>query len=325
MPRLLTHEDVASLITMETAVDAVERGFSLEGQGLADRPHRYDVANDKGWLRLMPVVVPGLGAFGFKAMNLAKGVGVRYAIWVYDLADGSLLGILDAKRITQMRTAATTAVATRLMSKDHVERVAIIGTGAEAETHLEAMYLVRPTEKTTVFSRSPENRARFIADMQPRLGCQLVDCQSLEEAVEGSDVVVLATKSSTPVLRKEHLRLGMHVNSIGSARGDQFEVDEGVLGAADVIVCDSRHHVFSEAGDAIAARERGEADADSAVDLAEVVEGRVTVRDSDDDITIFKSVGTAIQDLALATVVLTQAGDRGVGAEIDDFPTLKAF
>lgn len=325
MPRFMTHGDVATIVSMEMAIDALQQGFDLEGQGLAERPHRFDIENGMGWLRLMPVVVPGLSAFGFKAMNLTQGVGVRYAIWIYDLETGALRGILDAQLVTQLRTAATTAVATRLMARTDVERIAVIGTGAEARTHVRAMDLVRPTGKVMVFSRSPENRATFIAEMQSSVSCQLVDCKSVEEAVEGAGVVVLATKSSQPVFTASMIDAGMHINSIGSARHDQFELGEGVLAAADTIVCDSAEHVFSEAGDAVAAVDRGEVDPAGAHNLGDLVHGSVSGRQSTDDVTIFKSVGTAIQDLALGTVILDHAQERGVGTAIEDFPQLKAF
>lgn len=325
MTVLLRHEDVEQLVTVELAIDAMSEIFRLEGRGETARPHRYDVPTGRGWLRLMPVVAPGLDAFGFKAMHLTQRVGVRYAIWVYELSTGELRGILDARVVTAMRTAATTAVATRALARSDVRRTAIVGTGQEARTHLAAMQAVRPAPEVRVFSRSAENRAAFIKEMTPLVEADLVDCQTLAEATGGADVVVLATKSPDPVLHGEHLEPGMHVNSIGSARADQFELAADTFGRFSTIVCDSKEHVFAEAGDAIAAIAAGHADLDAADNLSDLVVGMGRSRRGADEITLFKSVGTATQDLGLAVRLLDLASSSGVGQELGAFPDMKSF
>jgi alanine dehydrogenase len=321
---LLGDADVAALTSMEVALQAMADIFRLEGEGLAGEPVRFNITNERGWLRVMSVVVPGLGCFGFKAMNLTAGVGVRYAIWVYDLATGALRGIVDAKVVTAMRTAAASGVATRVLARDNIERTAIIGTGAEARTHLLAMQAVRPAAKISVFSRSAVNRAAFISELSPAVDADLVDCSSIDEAVFNADVVVLATKSAEPVLFARHLEAGMHVNSIGSARDDQYELALDTFPEFAAVVCDSRAHVFGEAADAIAAVQDGYA-VESAVNLAQLVVGEAVGRTSDDQITLYKSVGTATQDIALAARLLDLAAEAGRGNDLGDFPALKAF
>lgn len=321
---ILRHDDIASTLTMELAIDAMRNVFCLQSEGLADTPQRLNVPAGDGWLRLMPVAIGGLNAFGFKAMNLAPRVGVRYAIWIYDLPSGELRGILDARLITAMRTAASTAVATDLMAPKNVERTAIVGTGAEARHHLTAMRLVRPSSQVAVYSRSSANRAAFVADMADPLVDELVDCSSVEEAVAGADLVVLATKSPTPVLAASHLRAGMHVNSIGSARGDQYELTTDAFACFDAIVCDSAAHVFGEAGDAIEARRADEGLFTAAADLSDAVASRVPGRSRDGDITLYKSVGLATQDVALAHAVLARADQSGIGTDVEDLLSLKA-
>jgi ornithine cyclodeaminase/alanine dehydrogenase-like protein (mu-crystallin family) len=321
---ILRHDDVASTLTMEMAIDAMRGVYFLQSQGLTDTPQRLDAPAGDGWLRLMPVAIAGLKAFGFKAMNLTPRVGVRYAIWVYDLTTGELRGILDARLITAMRTAASTAVATDLMARKDVGRLAVIGTGAEARHHLAAMRLVRPSPRVTVYSRSSANRAAFIADMaDPRID-ELVECSSVDAAVADADLVVLATKSPTPMLSAAHLRAGMHVNSVGSARSDQFELTADAFARFDSIVCDSATQVFSEAGDAIEARRTDETVFASAGELSEAVAGRMPGRRREDDITLYKSVGLAIQDVALAHAVLLRAEAAGIGTETGDFLSIKA-
>lgn len=324
MALLLRHDDVARIATMGVAIDAMSHVFRLEGEGQVGQPHRYDVGSGRGWLRLMPVVAPGLDAFGFKAMNLTHGVGVRYAIWVYHLDSGELRGILDARLITAIRTAATSAVATRHLARNDVERTAVIGTGAEARTHLQAMQAVRPAAKVTIYSRSAANRAAFVTDMASVVDSELIDCATLEDAVTGADLVVLATKSPEPVLFARHLQPGMHVNSIGSARKDQFELAGDTFGQFATVVCDSRQHVFTEAGDAIDAVTGGYA-IDSAANLAELMVGGRPGRCNADDTTLYKSVGTATQDIALASRLLDIAEADGLGQDLGGFPEAKSF
>ena len=321
---ILTNDDVASTLTMDLAVDTMRSIFYLQSMGLTDTPKRMDVPAGKGWLRLMPVAISGLKAFGFKAMNLMPQVGVRYAIFVYELATGELRGILDARLITAMRTAASTAVATDLMARKDVDCMALIGTGAEARHHLAAMRHIRSAGRVAVYSRSGANRAAFIADMADPDVDDLVESSSVDEAVAGADLVVLATMSPTPMLAGSHLRPGMHVNSIGSARGDQYELTPDAFVRFNSIVCDSAAQVFSEAGDAIAARQADEDVFTSAADLSEALAGRALGRRSDEDITLYKSVGLAIQDVALAHAVLARAEQTGVGTDVGDLLSLKA-
>lgn len=325
MTLLLRHDDVAPIATMDVAIAAMSDVFRLEGEGRVGQPRRHDVASERGWLRLMPVVAAGLNAFGFKAMNLTKGVGVRYAIWVYDLESGALRGILDAKLITAIRTAATSAVATDRLARTDVDRTAVIGTGAEARTHLRAMQAVRPAAKVTVYSRSAANRAAFVDQLSPLVDAELVNCSSLADAVTGAGLVVLATKSPAPVLHARHLQPGMHVNSIGSARKDQFELATDTFDRFATVVCDSREHVFSEAGDAIDAVAVGAYEVESAVNLADLVVRGGPGRRAADEITLYKSVGTATQDIALASKLLDIAEAEGIGTDIGRFPEPKSF
>lgn len=325
MTLLLRHEDVEQLVTVELAIDAMSEIFRLEGEGGTGQPQRYDVPTGRGWLRLMPVVAQGLNAFGFKAMHLTHQVGVRYAIWVYELDSGELRGILDARVVTAMRTAATTAVATRELAKPDVQRTALVGTGQEARTHLAAMQAVRPAPEVRVYSRSADNRAAFIKEMSPLVEAELVDCPTLAEATSGADIVVLATKSPEPVLFGEHLEAGMHVNSIGSARADQFELAVDTFDRFSAIACDSKDHVFTEAGDAIAAIAQGQADLDAVDNLSELVRGKGRGRIGADEVTLYKSVGTATQDLALASRLLDLASSSGLGQQLGTFPDIKSF
>lgn len=325
MTVLLDHEDVTSLLSYETAIDAVEHGFRLDAEGQVGTPERVDVTTTSGWLRLMAVSAPGLGVYGFKAMNLTRDRGVRYGLWIYDVHDGDLLAILDAQAITATRTAAAAAVATKYLTAPDIERVAIIGTGAEARAQLLAMLAVRSPAEVTVFSRTEANRRAFVDAASSAVDVPVRACATLEEALRGAEVVTAATKSSTPVLRPEHLVAGVHVNSIGASRPDQSEIDARAFARADLIVCDAVHHVAAQAGDVRAALDAGLLDRERLHALSDLVAGRLRGRARPDDVTMYKSVGSALQDLALATVVLDQAAAAGIGVDLGDFPYLKPF
>src|SRR5690606_18453184 len=137
---------------------------------------------------------------------------------------------VDAQLLTTLRTAATAAVAARRMARGELKRAAVIGTGTEARTHLQAMQLVCPVETATVYSRSSYNRSKFINDMRPLVDAELLECGSADEALRGAGLVILSTKSNTPVLLERQLEPGMHVSSIGSARLDQFEIEPQAFG-----------------------------------------------------------------------------------------------
>lgn len=317
MTLVLGHGDVCEVATMTMAIEAMEHAYGLAGDGLTGEARRYDVSLAKGWLRLMVVEAQGLEVFGYKAMNLFPGVGVRYAVHLYDGATGALSAIVDAKQVTALRTAACAAVATDRLAPPRVERMAVIGTGAEARTQLLAMDAVRPAATVAVHSRSEANVARFIEEMAPHVSAELAPCTSVDEAVEGAQLVVLATKSDTTVLRAEQVQPGVHVNSVGAARLDQRELAPDVFALADLVVCDEVDLVSREAGDAVQAVAAGTFVPEQAMSLAELV--RSQVRRGNASITLFKSVGSALQDLALAGRVVEAARAKGLGHEIQGF------
>lgn len=320
MTLLLTDEEVSAVATIEMAIEAMEGAYRLAGDGRVGEPRRYDIELGSGWLRLMAVDAAGLGVFGYKAMNLMPGVGVRYGVYVYDCTTGALLAVADARRITALRTAACSAVAARRLVAPGVRRLAVIGTGAEARTQLLAMQAVRPAGSVAVYSRSAQNRQRFADEMAPLITGVVEPCNSVAEATKGASLIVLATKSETPVLEVNHLDSPVHVNSVGAARLNQRELAPEVFSMADLIVCDSVELVTREAGDAAVARDQGHFDPSAAISLAELL------RDDQrraPGITVFKSVGSALQDLALAVRVVDAARSRGLGTQIDNFPSVK--
>jgi alanine dehydrogenase len=321
MVLLLKHEDVLQSVSMDDAIVAMESGFKEEGEGGALLPQRINVKAGAGWFRVGPVVLQNSGWVGFKAMNLAPGHGLRYQVHLYKIETGELLSIMDAQFLTTLRTGATSAVATRRLKKTKPCVVALLGSGAEAYAQLDAMRAAGFVKSARVFSPTEANRQRLAKSFRRLHGMDIIDVPSAEAAVDGAEIVLAAVKSSTTVLLGRWLKPGMHINSVGTARRDQREIDIETFTRSDVIVVDTKEGVFNEAGDAFAARDSIQAD--NVSELSSVVVGAAGGRTRDDQITLFKSVGTGIQDIALAAVIYRQAKERKIGTNIGDFPYLK--
>ena len=322
MIRILDGGAVDRLLDARLALDAMAELFTMpaDSQGYG----RIDLHHGKGWMRILPGFLEHLGVFGYKVLNRTAGVGMRYAVHVHDLESGALRGLVDGLAVTNGRTGAVSALATARLAIPEIEVSALIGTGPVARGQLEALDLVRPASVTRVFSPTKRRRLALVDKMQGKIAGELVSADSLESAIEGAQMVTLATNATSPVLTAEHLRPGMHVNSVGPASTDRHEIDPEAFRHFDQVVCDSVTLVLTEAGDAIEAVERGTLDPDSALDLATML-SQDDGRRSDDEITLFKSVGTGLQDLKLALRLLEEAERAGIGLEIEDFVTVKPF
>ena len=321
MALLLTHDEVMQTVSMDDAIVAMESGFKEEGEGGALLPQRINVKAGKGWFRVGPVVLENSGWVGFKAMNLAPGHGLRYQVHLYRIESGELLSIMDAQHLTTLRTGATSAVATRRLKDCKPCVVSLLGSGAEAYAQLEAMRAAGYVKSARVYSPTEANRKKLAETFRKQHGMDIVDVPSAEAAVDGSEIVLAAVKSSTTALLGQWLRPGMHVNSVGTARRDQREIDVETFTRSDIIVVDTKEGVFGEAGDAYAARDAVKSEGVS--ELSAVVVGNAPGRTSDKQITLFKSVGTGIQDIALAAVIYQRAKERGIGTDLGAFPYLK--
>ncbi len=321
MAILLTHDEVASAVTMTEAVGILEEGFRVQARGEVSLPTRLTTPAGRGWLRMMPAVASGMGVMGFKAMNLVPKIGVRYVVFLYRIQDGALLAIMDAESITTQRTGAVSAVATKWMAREDASTVGVLGSSAEAKAQLVAMAAVRPVRAAKVFSPNPEHRERFVNEMSRALGIDVRPVESAREAVRGTDLVVLAVKATAPVFSGEWIEPGMHVNAIGSVRPEQREIDPETFRRSDPVVVDSREETM-ESGDGLAAKADG-LDGSGFRELWELVEGVVSGRTHTGSITLFKSVGTALQDLSLAKKIYEVALSKGLGRDLGDFPHVK--
>jgi ornithine cyclodeaminase/alanine dehydrogenase-like protein (mu-crystallin family) len=321
--RVLDSEAVGHLLDDAAVLDSIRELFTLQAEDDAVGYGRIDLSHPNGWLRSLPGYIVPKDLLGFKVLHRTNGVGMRYTIYVHRLSTGELTGIVDGLEVTNLRTGAVSAVATDHLAIDDVEAAAIVGTGPIARGQLRALELVRPAAETRVYARTPENRTAFVAEMSGFVSGQLVEAASLEEAIDGSSLVTLATKATSPVLFGHHLRPGMHVNSVGPASLDRIEVDPEAFEAFDRVVCDSVDLVRGEAGDAHLAFTMHGQKTPKAVELSDVVSSRASGRVNDDEITLFKSVGTGVQDLVVAARLLELADQQGVGTVTGDVNSVK--
>ena len=321
MTLLIRHEDVLASVDMTIAIAAMEDVLREEGEGHVTLPPRTNMKAGKGWLRVGPVALEQSGWAGFKAMNLVPGLGLRYQVHLYRIETGEIAAIMDAQHLTTLRTGATSAVATRRLARPGPAVVSLLGSGVEARAQLEAMQHLGIVRSARIYSPTAANCERLAEEFRQGYGMNVAAVGSAEEAVAGSDIVLAAVKSKEPVLNGAWLSPGMHVNSVGTARRDQREIDVETFTRSAVIVVDTREGVFGEAGDAAAAREHVPPEA--VHEVAELVVGKAPSRRNGDDITLFKSVGTSVQDIGLARVIYQRAVERGLGTELGSFPYLK--
>jgi ornithine cyclodeaminase/alanine dehydrogenase-like protein (mu-crystallin family) len=319
--RILDETAVDALLTPQLALDAMRALFALPAD--AAGYGRVDLHHPVGWLRALPGFLGPLGVFGLKTIHRTDGVGMRYTIYVHDLESGVLRGLVDGLAVTNLRTGAVTATAADLLAVPEVDVAALVGTGPVAEGQLLLLDLVRPAREVRVYARTPASRRRFIERMAGRVTSTLIEAESLDAAINAAQMVTLATKATEPILTGTHLAPGIHVNSVGPASRDRVEVDPGTFASFDRVVCDSVELVTHEAGDAFEAVNGGLFDPGTADDLADLVAGRVPGRRSPDETTLFKSVGTGLQDLIVAARLLEASESAGIGRVVDDFVSVK--
>lgn len=325
MTLFFSGDDIRLLATPDVCLAAAEHSLEAETAGLTALPARIDVDSPTGFLRTMPAVLGNV--MGLKVMTLVRGAGTRYLVLLYSTGDGSLRGVFDADELTRLRTATYTAVAARLMvTTPEPGCLAVVGTGFEAEGHLRALALLWPKVAVTVYSRDAERREAFALRMGNELGLNVRSCVSPDEAVAPAHVVLLATKSTQPVLDGQHVRDGAVVLSIGSTRPDLRELDRATMARSGTVLVDDARQVRLESGDILAGLADGALEESHLVPVARAAcDGSLLRRTPGRDLLTFKSVGTALQDLALADAVLTAAEASGAGRELGELSTLKPF
>jgi len=283
---------------MNELIPAMEKALVDFSAGRVIQPVRsiisVDVAPATGFLGLMPALTPdglGLKAVTFYPSNAGRGIPTHMAtVFLVDPQTGTPLAIMDGRLITEMRTAAVSAAATRLLASPDAKILAILGSGVQARSHIEALRLVRSFEEIRVWSPTFEHAKQFANEVG-------ATAMSAEETVRDADVIVTVTSSKTPVLRGAWLKPGCHVNAVGACRPDWRELDDQAM--SNVIFVDSREGAMKESGDVILSGTQIYAE------LGEALAGKVPTRA--DETTIFKSLGMAVEDIAAAMLVYRAA------------------
>ena len=297
-PLFLNEGQVREHLRMNQLIPAMEKALIDFSAGRVTQPVRsvikVDVAAATGFLGLMPALTPdglGLKAVTFYPSNAERGIPTHMAtIFLVDPQTGTPLAIMDGRLITEMRTAAVSAAATKLLASPDAKALAILGSGVQARSHVEALRLVRQFEESRVWSPTREHAERFAADIGGK-------SMAAEDAVRGADVVVTATNSKMPVLKGSWLKPGCHVNAVGACRRDWRELDDDVM--TNVVFVDSREGAMKESGDVILCGAKVYAE------LGEALAGKVPARAN--ETTIFKSLGMAVEDIAVAMLVYRSA------------------
>jgi ornithine cyclodeaminase len=323
---VLTEADVRELLPMADCVEAMEKVLAALGRGEALQPLR-SVLRPEGAAGLMAVMPSWWGgtepAFGVKLVgvfpgNLARGMDAHQgAVILVSGETGEPRAFVNASAITAIRTAAVSGVATRALANPEAGDLALIGASVQAETHLQAMAVVRHLRRVRVASRDA-SRAKAFADRHRQgLGCPIEAVASVEEAVRGADLVVTATSSPVPVVQREWVTPGAHLNVIGASLRDKREVDGATVAAATLFV-DRRESAQNEAGDYLLALKEGAiGEGHIRAEVGEVLLGQKPGRTRREEITLFKSLGLAVEDLAAAARVFERARSAGRGQLVD--------
>lgn len=290
-PIILDEEDIRKRLRMEDLIPAMVDALRDLSAGAVLQPLRtvLSISAHNGFLGVMPASGRALGAKLVTFYPQNKTMPTHHAmILLFRPETGEPLAVMDGRLITEMRTAAVSAVATKLLARTDTKTLTILGSGVQARSHLEALRLVRSFGEVKVWS--PRNAARFAQEFNVH------PARSAEEAVRGADIIVVATSAITPVLRGEWLAPGVHINAVGATRPNWRELDDEVLRQSTIYV-ESREPALKESGDIIAADKE-------LIELGEVIAGRRAGRRSADQITLLKSVGVAVEDIVTAELVL---------------------
>jgi ornithine cyclodeaminase/alanine dehydrogenase-like protein (mu-crystallin family) len=267
-------------------------------------------------LHMMSAAAKGIGYLGYKGYTTTRS-GARFHVGLFDGRSGELLSLIQADYLGQVRTGAASGVATKYLARKDAATVGLFGTGKQARTQLQAVCKVRPVKHVHVFSRSADRRRQFAGEMSAELGVEVVPVDQPEAAVRDQDIIITATTSAEPVFRGECITAGTHLNVIGSNFVSKTEVDAAAVKQANLIVVDCKDQARIEAGDLVPVLDVTEPHWDEVVELGAIIVGKSHGRCGDKDVTLFKSVGLAVEDVAVAARVYEAAKRQGVGRTID--------
>ncbi len=318
---IINHLEVPQLLPMDECVEIMAETLESLARDEAIQPLRSIMwlPERKGALVTMPGYLSRIDTVGLKVITYFAGNrGTNLdthqgAVMLFDAHDGRLLALVDATEITAIRTAAVSAVATRLLAREEVERLAVLGSGTQAHTHLEAMLVARPFRDVQVWSRTLENAQTFARRESERHGIPVKAVSSAREAVSDAHVICTTTSAIEPVLLGEWLEPGMHINAVGSSSPFARELDTAAVVRSRLFV-DRRESALNEAGDFLFPKKEGAVDDDHIRgEIGEILAAKVDGRTSDREITLFKAIGLAVEDVASTRHVYHKALKEGIG------------
>lgn len=327
MALLLSRKDVESVLGMDDCMRAVEAAFGELARGTSIMPQRavIRVADHKGLFLGMPAYIGGdTDALGMKLVtvypdnpskkNLPTILGT---LLLCDSTTGQVVSVMDAGYLTAVRTGAASGVATRFLAREDSKTCVTFGAGGQARKQLEACHIVRPFEKIFVVDINHDLRDGFAGEMATLLGCECVPTDDVKSAVEQSDMIITASSSHDPVFDGDWIQPGTHINNIGSHTPDARELDTTTVKRSK-FVADLKEANLAEAGDLLIPISEGAVTEDHVyANLGDLVTGEKPGRENTEEITLFKSCGLAVQDVATATVVYKSALEKGVGTNFD--------
>jgi alanine dehydrogenase len=319
MALLLRERHVRTLLTMPDTIAVLEDAFGAQVDGKVINHPRCRLSLSTGVLNILAAAVPTFGVLGYKTYTAFRE-GVRYVVMLFSAHDGELLAIVEADWLGSMRTGAASALATRYMARPNASAVALIGSGKQAMTQLMGICEVCPVNIVYVYSRRQHQREIFCQEMTRLLNINVRSVNSARQAVEVADVVITATTSPDPVVDGAWLSPGCHINAIGSNWPEKRELDSATLQRCSLVVTDSLEQARAEAGDFIVPVEEGLFEWNRVFELADIVSQEAPARESPDEITLYKSLGIALEDVATAAHVYHLARKQNIGEEIDILP-----
>jgi alanine dehydrogenase len=310
----ITEAEVARLVTVKDALGTLDELFATWGQPLTDNIPRRRAKLPGGSLNLMGASYGAKSVYGLKAYAGMKGG--QFHTLLYSSIDGKLKAMIEADLFGQLRTGAASGLATRLMANPDVHTLGMIGTGRQSRAQAIAVCLVRPIKRVNVFARTAESREAYARSLEKELGIEVRPAPSAEACVADAGVVVTITKSAEPVLRADWLAKGAHVNAAGANSGDRREVDAETVLRAAVKVTDHIEQAKIEAGEFRELTAAGKLQWSDIRELGELVTGKAKGRTSPSDLTLFKSLGIALEDMAFGELVYQRALASGVGTPL---------
>jgi ornithine cyclodeaminase/alanine dehydrogenase-like protein (mu-crystallin family) len=319
---LLSHDEVVALLPMEECIRLMRDALVSLAEGRVHQPLRTIVrpAGAAGVMGLMPAYASGAqAAFGLKAICIFPGNAARGkdshqgAVLLFDAESGELLAVVNASAVTAVRTAAVSAVATQALAREDACELAVVGAGVQARTHVEAISHVRPLKRCRVASRSFEHARSLAEELRGRCVFPVEAVEAIEDALHGADLIVTATNSAEAVVRREWVSAGAHLNAVGACTPHTRELDAATVAASSLFV-DSVESTVNEAGDYLLALKEGAIGPEHIrAELGEVLKGVRPGRTSAGEITLFKSLGLAVEDLAVAAYLYNKARETGAG------------